>query len=323
MASSEAAGGRKVFESICGPPKGKFLETTHGTTHYVLETSANKSNDSPLVVLLHGIAGNLGLFDKIAADLLEKGDAGQVLRYDLYDRGYSESNMEEYPIVTTGVHPLDFTLELHVQQLKDVLEKLELANHKKIILCGHSTGGAAIIGYAAENPDNIAGMILIDSVGLPISSPLVAKLANLPILGTFLVRAFGVKGFLKFARQSLAQPDEMQEYLGTLERNANANPRFFAAIRSTNNKCKGFGGTTAEPEYRQCCQAKIPMHLIWGKEDKAVPYTNCCKMKAIAEELGTQVTETSFDGMPHNIFFSDAKPVECAKLICDFVAAKK
>ena len=60
------SGGRAVFEAINGPAPGKFLETTHGTTHYVLEGP----EDAPmLVVLQHGIGGALSLFDRIAADL--------------------------------------------------------------------------------------------------------------------------------------------------------------------------------------------------------------------------------------------------------------
>lgn len=320
--SDAASGGRGTFESIYGPPKGNFLDTTHGSTHCILEHAKDKSKAGPLVVLIHGIGGQSGLFDEITTDLLQRGDAAQVLRYDFYDRGYSESNKTKYPIDTPGVHPLDFTLDLHIQQLRDVLIQLKLTDHRNILLCGHSTGGVTAFGYASKYPANIGGLILMDSVSLPISQPLIARVADLPILGNFLVRRFGAKGFAKFARQSLADPSQMEDFLDKLDRNAQQNPRFFAAVRSTNKNCKGFGGTTAEPEYRQCCEAKIPIHLIWGKEDKATPYSNCCALKAIGEELGTEVSEESFEGMPHNIFFPDAKPRECSKSICDFVAKR-
>jgi pimeloyl-ACP methyl ester carboxylesterase len=207
--------------------------------------------------------------------------------------------------------------------LRDILTKLELDSHKKIILCGHSTGGVAAIGYAAQYPDNIAGLILMDSVSLPMKLSLAVRLVSLPIVGTFLVKNFGTQGFVHFAHQSLAKPDESKDYLDKLQRNAFENPRFFAAVRSTMLHCKGFLGTTAEPEYRQCCEAKIPIHLIWGKQDKVCPYEFCCKLKAIAEDLGVPVSETSFEGMPHNIYFPDAKPEECAQSICEFVSTHK
>ena len=319
-------GGRETFERIYGPPKGKFIDTSLGTTHYILEESSRGDavGDKPLVVLIHGIGGHAGLFDNIAADLLAKGDAGQVLRYDFYDRGYSETSKIKYPISTPGSHPLDFTLDLHTQQLRDVLTELNLTG-TNMILCGHSTGGVTAFGYAARysgNNDstNIAGLVLIDTVSLPIQQPAVAHLAKIPCLGNFLVKNFGPAAFAKFAHTSLAQPKQMGDFLQKLKQNVLDNPRFFAAVRSTSEHCKGFAGTSAETEFRTCCTAKIPIHLIWGKEDKAVPYKHCSALKRIAEELGTVVSEDSYDGMPHNVFFEDAKPEEVSKSICDFVA---
>ena len=325
--SAAMAGGRDTFESIYGPPKGKMMETTHGTTHYILEGNSDTTNEKkPLVVLIHGIGGHSGLFDKIAADLLAKGDAGQVLRYDFYDRGYSETSKRNYPIVNPGIHPLAFTLDLHTQQLRDVLTGLNLT-HKKMILCGHSTGGVTAFGFAAQyhqsdnsNNNNIAGLILIDTVSLPIPQQAVAHLAKIPCLGNFLIRNFGPTAFAKFAHKSLAQPHQMKDFLQKLQQNVTSNPRFFAAVRSTNEHCKGFSGTSAEDEFRTCCNAKIPIHLIWGKDDTAIPYAHCCTLKKIAQELGTAVTEESYEGMPHNVFFEDAKPDEVSHSICDFVA---
>lgn len=320
--SNPSSGGRETFESIYGPPKGQFLDTTHGRTHYSLEESNNTDADGPLVVLIHGIGGHMGVFDQIASDLVQQ--QGAVLRYDFYDRGYSETDKTKYPIVTTGVHPLDFTLELHIQQLRDVLTGLHLLEkHKNIILCGHSTGGVTAFGYAAKYPAGMEGLILIDTISLPIGRPLVARVADLPILGNFLVRQFGATAFCKFSRRSLADPSKMNDFLEKQDRNVTQNPRFFAAVRSTNQHCKGFGNTTAEPEYRKCCEAKLPIHLIWGQADKATPYENCCALKKMAQDLGTSVTEESFEGMPHNIFFPDAKPQEVSQSICDFVGKRK
>ena len=109
------SGGRAVYEAINGPAPGKFLETTRGTTHYVLEGP----EDAPLLVVLqHGIGGALSLFDRIAADLVTQGC--RVLRYEFYDRGYSESDAEKYP-VTAVSHTLRFTLDVYVEQCREVL----------------------------------------------------------------------------------------------------------------------------------------------------------------------------------------------------------
>ena len=41
---------------------------------------------------------------------------------------------------------------------------------------------------------------------------------------------------------------------------------------------------------------------------------------AIARSEGADASEVAFDGMPHNVFFEDAKPEECSRAICGFVA---
>lgn len=166
------------------------------------------------------------------------------------------------------------------------------------------------------------GLVLVDSVCLPVSKPLAARVADLPLLGGIIVRNLGASTLNKFARSSMVDPDgnaEVKARLDLMSRNTLENPRFFAAVRSTNAQCLGFTGT-AEPLYRKCAEAKVPIHLIWGKADTGVPYASCVKLNEIAKEAGTTITEESFEDMPHNVFFPDGKPEECSKSICHFVS---
>jgi len=317
MKSGSTLEGRACFEAINGPPPGKFIETTHGTTHYVLEGP----NEGKLVVLQHGVGSNLGVFDKIAADLVSR--ECRVLRYDFYDRGYSETDPQRYPVKGAGSpHPLDFTLDVYVEQFRDVLTKLGLEN-EDFIHCGHSNGGVLGIGYTAKCPDHVKGLVLIDAVCLPASKPLAAKVAELPYVGPIVVGLFGADTFLKFARASCTDPALLEDFFAKLERNVKENARFFAAVQSTNSNCKGFVGS-AEPEFRQCCKAKIPIHGIWGKADTSVPYSQWLALKQIATWEGLKdvglVTDVAFEGMPHNVFFEDSKPEECSQSICEFVS---
>ena len=177
-------GGRAVFEAINGPPPGQFLETKHGTTHYVLEGPP----DGKLLILQHGLGGNLSVFDKIASKMASQNF--RVLRYDLYDRGYSQTDPKRYPIgggIWSGSsHPIDFTLEVYVEQLREVLIQLELENQDMIHI-GHSNGGVTGIGYASKYPDKVKGLCLISSVCLPAQKPLAARVADVPVLGALIV----------------------------------------------------------------------------------------------------------------------------------------
>ena len=255
-----------MYEAINGPAPGKFLDTTHGTTHYVLE----RPEDAPLVVLQHGLGGTLALFDRVAADLVKQGC--RVLRYEFYDRGYSQSDPERYP-VTAVSHSLDFTLGVYVGQMRDVLTQLGLEEHY-LIHCGHSTGGTTGIGYAAKYPERVRGLCLIDAVCLPAQNPLAARVADLPVLGNLLVRALGRRTMVKFSRGACHDPDgdAIRDFLERQTRNVRENQRFFAACPSTSSHCKGFVGL-AEARFRVVCRAHIPLRLIWGKADTSVPYT--------------------------------------------------
>jgi pimeloyl-ACP methyl ester carboxylesterase len=304
--------GRQCVEAIHGPAPGDFLETEHGSTHFILEGPEN----GKLVVLQHGLGGNTWVFDAAAKALVEKGY--RVLRYDFYDRGYSETD-SKYDIPSIGVHSLDFTLDVYVEQLRQVLEALGL-DKTKLIHVGHSLGGATGIGYASKHPEQVNGLVLMSAVCLEVSKPFTAKLADTPILGNLLVKMVGLKTFSKFSTSSCYDPEhpKVKEFLGKQARTAVENPRFFASVRSTNGNCRGMVGSL-EDEYRLCCQSGFPIHLIWGKADQSVPYDNCIQMKKIATELGVQVSEDSFANMPHNVMFPDAEPEKCAKSIVKFV----
>jgi pimeloyl-ACP methyl ester carboxylesterase len=324
--SSQAVDGRARFEAIFGPPPGKFCETAHGTTHYLLEGGGGDKTDAPLVILQHGIGGELRLLDRFAKDLVAKGY--RVLRYDFYDRGYSETDPQKYPIRKRGVHPLKFTLESYIQQMEDVLKHIatsvdgaDSATTTKFVHIGHSLGGLVGIAYAAQHPDQGVGLGLLDAVCLPVTKPLMAKVSNLPIIGDFFASRFGASTFQKFARAGVLNPDHetVGPFLEKQAENVVSNPRYFSSIRSSNQHCIGMVGS-AEDLYRKCCEASVPIHLVWGKADTSVPYKNCVEMKRIAQELQTTVTEDSFEGMPHNVFFEDSKPAECATSVCDFVS---
>lgn len=192
------------------------------------------------------------------------------------------------------------------------------------------------MAYANQYPEYIKGLVLVDTICLPTSKPWTARLADVPVLGDWLVYLAGVPTLLKFARESCYDPDGnvvVRRMLDSFERNARENIRYFAAIRSTNTNCLGFVGT-AEPVFRELCEKKcndsssssnhFAIHLIWGKADRSIPYAHCLKLKGIAKEILGEgngiVTETSFDEMPHNVFFPDAKPNECAACIREFVS---
>eukprot|EP00968_Pinguiococcus_pyrenoidosus_P026928 scaffold7340_cov266-Pinguiococcus_pyrenoidosus.AAC.94 len=125
-------------------------------------------------------------FDFVTGHLVERGF--QVLRYDFYDRGLSQSAAE---YETDGFkHDLAFTKEVYVDQITSLLESLGLGD-KRFTWVGHSTGGAVGLALAAIAPGKIAGIVLMSSAGLPVTKPLAARVADVPIVGDWLTRRLG------------------------------------------------------------------------------------------------------------------------------------
>ena len=116
--------------------------------------------------------------------------------------------------------------------------------------------------------------------------------------------------------------------------------RYFASIRSTNGNCAGFVAPSLEPEFRAVCAARTPLLLVWGRADASVPYSHCQQLHAIAASAAdggqegsddgsnegsgvvtSWVREVSFEGIPHNVFYPDARQKEVTEAILDFVTS--
>jgi predicted alpha/beta-fold hydrolase len=111
-------------------PKGQFLQDRHGFTHYKVDGSG------PMVVLIHGLATSIDVYEIITTELVNSGF--KVLRYDFYGHGYSKHGGDETFF--------DYDTDLFVDQLEDVLEHVEKEEGvQAAAICGHSTGGNVCI----------------------------------------------------------------------------------------------------------------------------------------------------------------------------------
>lgn len=105
------------------------------------------------VILIHPIGGNIEIWkDEIC--LISKKNI-RIVAYEL--RGHNRSNMGNKD---------NFTISDLVQDLKLLINSLKI---KKCTLIGHSIGGSVASVYAAQNAEDIEGVILINgsSVRIP------------------------------------------------------------------------------------------------------------------------------------------------------------
>lgn len=130
------------------PPIGRFVEIDDVRLHYVDKGSG------PVVVMLHGLAGNLrnfhALIDRLATD-------HRVIALDRPDCGYSAT--------LSGEHP-----DLHAQAalVARFMDKLDL---QRPLLIGHSLGGALALALALDHPDRVSALILIAPATQEIHEP--------------------------------------------------------------------------------------------------------------------------------------------------------
>src|SRR4029453_3199687 len=165
----------------------------------------------------------------------------------LDQRGCGDS--EDAPVET-------YTLARLVSDIEDV--RLALG-HEKIQLLGHSFGGAVVVSYALKFPQNLAGLVIVDSLVRGwrdiLSSP-----------GGWMIWArYGVESLKKRpnweglqVKYEVANPNTIQEVRRLLR-----GVRFDAAregplIRSASGRMDG----------KPLIEARVPVLGIYGKQDR-------------------------------------------------------
>ena len=98
------------------------------------------------VLLLHGYAETKSMWDETAQDLARE---YRVIAVD--QRGHGGSSRAA---------DLDYTRATQVEDLEAIIEALGL---RTVTLVGHAMGGANALCYAAEHPDVVSALILIET----------------------------------------------------------------------------------------------------------------------------------------------------------------
>jgi pimeloyl-ACP methyl ester carboxylesterase len=149
------------------PPRGRFIDIDGQRIHYV-----DTGGSGPVVVLIHGLSGNMLNFSYAMADKL----AGnfRVILVDRPGSGYS-----------TRPASMSATLTAQAATLATLFRRLGL---KRPLLVGHSLGGAVSLAIALDHPDCAGGLALIAPLthakgevqgvfkGLVIRSPLLRRI---------------------------------------------------------------------------------------------------------------------------------------------------
>jgi pimeloyl-ACP methyl ester carboxylesterase len=166
LLANRAMAGREARPARAGA--GRLVPTREGDLH-VLEEG---ERSAPPLVLLHGFAGSLHWFDRLAPLLATD---HRLVRVDLLGHGGSAKPLTEY------------TIE---QQAAAVADALEGVGVDTAAFVGHSYGGAVTIAVAERRRELVERMVVLDEGPAPEFStdPLMTRLGFVPVLGELLHR---------------------------------------------------------------------------------------------------------------------------------------
>jgi pimeloyl-ACP methyl ester carboxylesterase len=228
--------------------EGDFIQLKDGTVHYEI----GGPEGAPVVVLVHGFSVPYFIWDPTFDALVAAGF--RVLRYDLFGRGYSDRPH------------LQYDLACFTRQLTQLLDALDIEKCRAV--CGLSLGGLIAADFAVQQSDRIEKLVLVDPAGFPVAVPRMLRIATLPLVGELTFSLIS-QSRLESLIGSIFDPSEValviDRYRPQMEIRG-----FRRAILST------FRAGVAEngiPVYRHLGQISgLEIFLVWGTEDKAVPF---------------------------------------------------
>jgi pimeloyl-ACP methyl ester carboxylesterase len=121
------------------PPHGYFIDVDGERLHYLDEGSG------PPLVLIHGLAGQVRVFEHSLLDQLKKDH--RVVVVDRPGSGYSTRSRRSSAAISA--------------QAQTISRFIEAVGLKKPVVVGHSLGGAIALALALNHPEQVSGLALL------------------------------------------------------------------------------------------------------------------------------------------------------------------
>ena len=228
---------------------GSYIRLSDGITHYQL----GGPDTGKTIILLHGFSVPYYIWDSTYTKLTNAGY--RVLRYDLFGRGYSDR--------PDGAYDQRF----YFNQLIELIRRLHLKT--PITFAGVSFGGRLATDFAGRYPQFVDKVILIDPAYEPME----------PDKFEFITRYYEsihpkerIQSQLTDFKYPDRHPDWAKRYQVQMQYKG-----FVNAIISTmyNYECDGAS------EFAQLNTKHKPVLLIWGRDDKTVPFNFSDSVRAV------------------------------------------
>ena len=249
--------------------QSEFIEINGMQVHY-----RDEGTGFP-IVLMHGTAASLHTYDAWTKQLSKD---YRVIRLDLPAFGLTGPNKNA-----------DYSIESYTKFLSQFLEKIKV---DKFYLAGNSLGGNIAWNYAAEYPNKVRKLILIDASGLPTFTPQppIFKMAKTPILNSL---------FLYITPKFFIRKNIEQVYADKLKVTDALVTRYHKmSLRTGNRKAfieraKTDFNLAEKVNLVKLKSVKTTTLLIWGAKDTWIPLGNGKRMDNMLPNSKLVILENS------------------------------
>jgi pimeloyl-ACP methyl ester carboxylesterase len=244
--------------------------------------------DGVPVVLIHGSLASLHVWEGWAREL---GSTVRVISVDLPGHGL------------TGPWPRDeYTIEAYTDFIEVLIDNLHL---DRVVLVGHSMGGAVAWSFAATRPDRVIELVLVDAAGYPRQgeAPLSARLARTSLLGDVGI-FFKPEGAVRrslgeiYADPATVTPDRVKRYAEL--------QRFPGNREATLQRTRAQEPLDPTPLKRM----DVPTLILWGAKDQWVPAADAFRFQNDIKGAKLEI----FENLGHNPMEEDPKTTVAAVL---------
>jgi pimeloyl-ACP methyl ester carboxylesterase len=192
-----------------------------------------------------------------------------------------------------GITGPNANAEYSIKSYTDFLEKLLTKLHvHKFHLAGNSLGGNIAWNYAAEYPDKVEKLILVDASGLPTNKaqPAIFKMAKTPVLNSLFLYVTPKFFIKKNMEEVYADKEKITDELITRYHKM--------ALRVGNrqafiDRAKTDFKLGEKANYDKLKSIETPTLLLWGAQDTWIPLDNGKRMDSIMQQSTLVVLENS------------------------------
>lgn len=264
--------------------------TLHYQTIHGYRRAYRIAGSGPTILLIHGIGDNSTTWSTVQAKLAQR---FTVIAPDLLGHGKSDKPRADYSVAA------------YANGLRDLLSVLDI---ERVTVMGHSLGGGVAMQFVYQFPQLVDRLILVGAGGVTKDVNVALRLASLPLVSEALallrlplvlpaLQVVGRIGGTVFGSTGVGRdiPD-MLRILADLPE-----PTASAAFARTLRAVVDWRGQVVTMLDRCYLTESVPVQLIWGSRDSAIPVSHAHMAHAAMPGAQLEI----FEGSGHFPFHDD------------------